>query len=351
MIIKRYTACLLSLCMLMSFCALAVGADGGILGTEYDIKNKALLLSGDVGDGAWEATLSIYLSATGIPVYVDQFTTESDGTYSVSVPFSLLSEGNYDITFTSENRAEKTRQTVYFDPELVPESDAVTDATTEKVTQGGGSGGGKVIVSNEVLAGQKSELPEEVIHTETSGETVFSDVEPGSWADEGIRFLAAKGVISGVGNGRFEPVSPVTRAQFAKMLIGAFELNIALGETSFTDLSPDDWSYEFLVSAYKYGIMNGYSETEMRGNGFLTRQDMSVMLIRGLDVIYKTLPVKTATVFFDEDRIAEYAKTAVSLLSEAGIVNGMENGNFEPAMSVTRAMAATVLYRTIQSMQ
>ena len=48
--------------------------------------------------------------------------------------------------------------------------------------------------------------------------------------------------------------------------------------------------------------------------------------------------------FTDESEISDYAKEAVSYLASAGIINGMGDGTFAPAGTVTRAQAAKVVY-------
>ena len=56
---------------------------------------------------------------------------------------------------------------------------------------------------------------------------------------------------------------------------------------------------------------------------------------------------KTKTDFNDYEEIAQYAKTAVSTLAGAGIINGMGDGSFEPNSPATRAQAAKIIYEVI----
>lgn len=55
----------------------------------------------------------------------------------------------------------------------------------------------------------------------------FEDVPPGHFAYPSIETLAAKGIISGVGNGRFAPAKPCTRKQLSFILnnLGQFEFD------------------------------------------------------------------------------------------------------------------------------
>ena len=48
--------------------------------------------------------------------------------------------------------------------------------------------------------------------------------------------------------------------------------------------------------------------------------------------------------FKDGESISDYAKEAVVALKSSGIINGDENGNFNPSNSCTRAEAAKIIY-------
>ncbi|MGN1349838.1 MAG: S-layer homology domain-containing protein, partial [Anaerovoracaceae bacterium] len=50
----------------------------------------------------------------------------------------------------------------------------------------------------------------------------FSDVKTTHWASGYITFLASRGIISGMGNGKFQPDAKVTKAQFITMMTNAF---------------------------------------------------------------------------------------------------------------------------------
>ncbi|UKI38647.1 MAG: S-layer homology domain-containing protein [Clostridiales bacterium] len=55
--------------------------------------------------------------------------------------------------------------------------------------------------------------------------------------------------------------------------------------------------------------------------------------------------------FADADDIAPYAKEAVSYLNSIKIVNGDENGRFNPNGTATRAESAQMIYNIIEFMK
>ena len=48
--------------------------------------------------------------------------------------------------------------------------------------------------------------------------------------------------------------------------------------------------------------------------------------------------------FNDAQNISAYAKSAVAILNQKGIVNGMDGNKFAPKNSATRAEAAQIIY-------
>ena len=55
------------------------------------------------------------------------------------------------------------------------------------------------------------------------------------------------------------------------------------------------------------------------------------------------------TELFDDDAdISEYARTAVYVMKETGIVNGTGDNLFSPRANATRAMAAKIIYGLVK---
>ena len=326
---------------------------------DYDFDNQLFVISGDIGDGVHMVTVYVYRSSNGAPVYVDQVDSESDGTYSASVPFDVLTKETYDIIVSSDNLVTYHTASKFFNPELVPSEDVTTpDSSTENTRPskpsnqtGGGGGGSGVSIGSSLITPPANPTPAPIGGSAVQTGSTFADVTPDHWSFEGVEALAAKGIINGVGDGMFAPDSSVTREQFAKMLIEAFDLDIVVGDTGFTDVDINSWSYPYLISAYKYGVMNGYSATEMGGSHEISRQDMAVMVWRMLDIVEKPLPQKAGSAFADGDSIADYAKGAVAALQSNSIISGMGDNMYMPNLTVNRAMAAVVIHRTLNAIK
>jgi len=174
----------------------------------------------------------------------------------------------------------------------------------------------------------------------------FTDTSATAWAEESINALAARGAVQGTGNGRFDPTGQVTRAQFIQMLIETFDLADAAALSTFADVPQGQWYTQAIASAQKLGIVNGKENGMFGVNDNITREDMAVMIYRISEHLHLTLAAgSNAAPFTDQAHIAAYAQPAVEAMKAAGIVNGMDNGNFAPKEHASRAQAATMIFR------
>jgi len=92
----------------------------------------------------------------------------------------------------------------------------------------------------------------------------FSDVPASHQYYDAITNLSAEGILNGFEDGSFKPGEPVTRAQFTKIICYALsvgDLTYSEEERSiFTDLAPEHWAANNIVTAYKQGIINGMGD-------------------------------------------------------------------------------------------
>lgn len=176
---------------------------------------------------------------------------------------------------------------------------------------------------------------------------VFDDLDSVEWAREPICKLAEMGVLRGKEYRLFYPNDNITREEFVKMLTVAYKLNIENKTAKFTDVNADDWFMPYVAAALENGIVNGVSDDVFGTGQNITRQDLAVMAYNAAlknGVEFNTEGVQK---FSDDDKISDYAKTAVYALKSQGIVNGIDGKNFAPQDTATRAEAAKILYALI----
>lgn len=83
----------------------------------------------------------------------------------------------------------------------------------------------------------------------------FSDIQ-GHWAEETIIKWQDKGIISGYPDGTFKPDNSVTRAELAKVLTIAFDLDKTnkdkMSLNKYSDVNENDWYYPYLEYSEQY---------------------------------------------------------------------------------------------------
>ena len=211
---------------------------------------------------------------------------------------------------------------------------------------GGGSGSGSSGRSNAGIASKTAPVIPVTKNDNAAGKT-FADIE-NHWGKNYILSLVKKNVISGYTDGTFRPDALVTRAEFIKMLIGAFDIQ-GSSDRTFGDVSENDWYYDYIQKAVGAGIINGSSDGNVYPSNDISREDAAVMMYRHIKAEIK-FPNKTFS-FKDEEQISDYCIEAVNDMAYAGIISGKGSNKFCPKDGLTRAEAATLISNTMDYIQ
>ena len=183
---------------------------------------------------------------------------------------------------------------------------------------------------------------DELDPVETVTTNVYNDVKETDWYYDAVKTLTSKGIVSGDGTGYFYPTNNVTREQFVKMILEAIEVEVTAGDVSFADVTSGAWYEAYIATAVSKGIVNGVGDGKFGVGTNITRQDMAVLIERVLN--FKNIEVEKAEVepFADASSVADYAKDAVANMKAIGLIKGYDN-NYNPKDNLTRAEAATVI--------
>ncbi|WP_168119872.1 S-layer homology domain-containing protein [Paenibacillus sp. HB172176] len=180
----------------------------------------------------------------------------------------------------------------------------------------------------------------------------FNDVTT-AWSKAPIEALAARGIVSGDGDGTFRPESQVTRSEFLTMLLNLFELTApqTAASATFSDVQSDAWYADEVAAALELGIVNGRTDGTFDPEDSIMRQDMAVMAYHAAAVAGHIMKDSSnGAPFADGDQIDEYAREAVAAMKASEVIHGMDNGEFIPNGIVTRSQAAVVIYNLLVSM-
>lgn len=189
------------------------------------------------------------------------------------------------------------------------------------------------------------------IRQETDGP--FTDVLKADRFYNEVMFVWQNGLMDGTGAFTFSPDAPITRAQTALIffrLAGSPEVE---GDSPFTDVenSPATaWYYDAALWAHQKGIVAGYADHTWHPADPVSLEQLAVMFrnyanYRGYDLT----AVDDLSGYADAGEVTEWAKESVRWAADRGMMNGGSSAVLNPAGIVTRARAAFMLCRFIES--
>ena len=236
-----------------------------------------------------------------------------------------------------------------------PEIDNNTSDDNSGTSGGGGGGGGDAAPAPDTETTPGDTVSTDKTDTEagdenssnTSGETDnirFTDLGEHSWAEDAINTLADDGIIKGTTASTYSPANNIIRADFALLLVRAFNLTSDNAE-NFADVNASDYFASELAIARNTGIVNGIGDNNFAPRNTITRQDMMIIVYRAMQKL--GVELETGAVdYADFAEVSDYAKDAVSALVTSGLING-KSGKIAPNDYTTRAEVAVFTKRIL----
>lgn len=172
----------------------------------------------------------------------------------------------------------------------------------------------------------------------------FKDIS-GHWAYEYIIQATNRGLFSGTSKTTFSPDNSMTRAMFVRVLASYSKENISgYTTTQFKDVPKHAWYTHAVAWAYEKGIVSGVSKHQFHPNEKISREQIAALMIRFANYQKFVLPrVRDGKLFADSKQCSAYALDSVYTLYRAGIINGINDSQYNPKGSTTRAEAAVIL--------
>ncbi|MEG1578834.1 MAG: S-layer homology domain-containing protein, partial [Oscillospiraceae bacterium] len=175
----------------------------------------------------------------------------------------------------------------------------------------------------------------------------FSDFPaPEHWAHGAL----TRGVENGLLNGRtadtLVPQGEMSRSEMATILNRAFGATVEADITGMTDVSPEAWYFHEMAKAAQMQTFQGTGGKTMEPERPITRQEAFTVFARAL--LLKLDPAAPGLqTYSDSDKIAAWAKPAVSAMVAAGYVEGYD-GKLSPLAPITRAEFAQLMDKTVK---
>ncbi len=163
----------------------------------------------------------------------------------------------------------------------------------------------------------------------------FTDVSSADWFIDNVNFVTSRELFGGTGNGKFDPNVPMTRAMFVTVLG-------RLANVDVSEYESGKWYTPYMEWAVENGIIGSADYPDQPIN----REGAAFAFAKFAAVTGKGMPSKAAK-FTDVDDISQWALPAVSMMQATGIMQGDEEGAFNPSDSTTRAQVAAMIQRYV----
>jgi|GEM_PF-3522578 len=179
----------------------------------------------------------------------------------------------------------------------------------------------------------------------------FADIAD-HWSKDDVRLMANKGNVQGDAQGQYNPDKPLTRAEFADLLVKAFGLghqDTAGQGPQFNDLPADPALRESIGIVAGDGLFNGMTDEQFAPDEGVTREQMITVLMRFYkEFELESTPDEQPPVYSDSAQTSGWAQADVNAANEAGIITGYENATVRPLHVGTRAEATALIRRFLQ---
>jgi hypothetical protein len=177
----------------------------------------------------------------------------------------------------------------------------------------------------------------------------FKDVAANAWYSKAVGFVAARGITEGTGNGNFSPEAKLTRGQLLVMLMKAYGISPdKTPKDNFADAG-NTWYTGYLAAAKRLGISNGVGNNRFAPEKEITQQEMYTLTyntLKSTGQMPANSSAKTLKDFTDADKVATWAKDAMTFMANNGIV--VDSGSkLYPDGKANRAHMAQVLYNLL----
>ncbi|MFB4331308.1 5'-nucleotidase C-terminal domain-containing protein [Paenibacillus sp. CR_12] len=281
---------------------------------------------------------------------VIQLAVDADALKSaVSKGYKALQAVSYTVTVKSGNGKTFTLDSfqTYVKRSLnVDKSHALTDIAVVRV-----DGNGEYTPVPFKVNGQRIDIYSRTNSTYLvlQNPVTFQDIAS-HWSKGEVESLAAKMIVTGRTEQTFVPNAPVTRAEFAALVVRALGLSADAASGSFQDVASSDWHAGAIQAAVDADIINGYTDGTFKPNRTITREEMAVMAYNALEYAGYN-PVDAAKAHFaDASAIGVWSQVAVYELAALDILNGDPKQRFHPKSNATRGESAAVLHRLMQDL-
>ena len=176
-----------------------------------------------------------------------------------------------------------------------------------------------------------------VVSTTAMAGLYYDDVPTNEWYAQYVDELAAGGYLGTTG-GNFNPATDLTRADALSWLVGLAGLEGDVSSSSYTDVPASHPAHDAIEIGTQHGVVNGYGDGTFGPNDPITREQYAKMAVEAFDLPL----TEDCSMFTDSSSIADWACEYVATAYSWSVLDGYPNGSFGPGANINRAEGAKI---------
>ncbi|MFN6464378.1 MAG: S-layer homology domain-containing protein [Nostoc sp. DedVER02] len=176
----------------------------------------------------------------------------------------------------------------------------------------------------------------------------FNDVPTNFWGRRFIDVLSSRSILKGFPDYSFRPNQPVNRAEFAAIVQKAFDQEPSKTAIAFQDVPAKFWATPAINQAISDGFLTGYPKKTFKPQENISRVQVLVALVSGLNLKAPTSPNKILSVYKDAKDIPPYAVGKIAAATTNGLVVNYPNPQIlAPNKVASRAEVAAMIHQAL----
>ena len=174
---------------------------------------------------------------------------------------------------------------------------------------------------------------------------IFKDITVKDWYYTTVSDAVHRNIFSGMGDYTFAPQSTMTRAMLVQVLANMSGVNLKqYNKSSYSDVNTKSWYAPAVQWATENNIVQGMGDGKFAPVTPVTREQVCVIFYN----YSKSKAPNKLPSFSDKATISSWAKNSVAFCATNGIVNGYPDNTFRPRNSATRAEVAKISLKYLE---
>ncbi len=176
-------------------------------------------------------------------------------------------------------------------------------------------------------------------------ETGYDDVAGDRWSAEDIVYVSQKGMMQGVSETEFAPISPVTRAMVVTVLYRLAGQPEVKESSKFTDVPEGEWYAAPVAWGADNGIVMGFEDSTFAPMDPVSREQLVTFIGRYAELSYVKLGTAELDGYTDAGDVQSYAANYVKWAVGAGLIKGITEDKLMPGEGASREQFAAIMHR------